>query len=1303
MRSRAMRKIFNYAAKYPTAEGVERFDPLLTNVVYIVFHCATSNFYIGQTKHTALTRLKQHFADRKRPETASTLTQFMSNRQESEWSNVLIMPLRQGFRTDTERMLAEGDAIAALRVGACGHCLNKLVPGKGRRLRHRPVPMGPPSREPQHEQRRDLQGTLTHVTSLATTNRFEALGRMSVRKLRSLKSMMLDNAPFKTVLKDVIEHKTKERKPAAERNVAFVASFTSKKYDKSGLGSVLRGSTDDWPFDKRFLTDTRVTYKMNVEAGGHFRNHQAVSLALNLADLPTTCGCATVDAKYKVNGHVLTTETDVFLDMIQESERGAVKTLIEIDGSKFRFSLKDTEALSKLRKDLCRFYECCGLRQAQRDKSDKAAVLDNVEDKNHWVNKVYHRVVERVYGTHEAKTISRIPLKTVMEDIHKIYVIGPVDKNPQKSVIWCRKLYCDTLAANIAKGFQPDDATPKEVFDFHDQAIKKFGFKAHPCFPYPYALAKCHKFKEAKSTGIDPSRVIVGKSKSNTVSGEPYEKGGVNSLTELGAHTTNALNSVVDLLLLQDAKEEIKRCWICRSTQDFIDSASNVNCKEMTTADFEKLYTNLQLDEVIDGVHFAIDRAAQELKRRFATTSLDKIYFSEKGTWIYEDKKSNKRHWNIATLKEAVTLLVRNSFLKVGDKMYRQTLGIGMGHEPCPLFANLYLFAKECRWIDYTIQMYGKEVVARTYDNFRGFQRYIDDLFANVLSHQLPGADCYGDLTLKITGEGRQVDFIGVRCQQGNEEGRVCFKVQDKQKNFEFNLIRYPSANSTVPKCISIGCIVGALSRAASCTTQLTDFIEEATGQMRIFVKRGYNESTLKAGIWKFAKRQIEPLHRHIFATTLINNLYKDVTIEPSHTAAPPPASSAATQPEAAPPPPPLPPPDSGHVIVWDLTEPPEETSPAATPTFGIARRAERNPRGAQHRRRVIVSRTKVVVQQPLPAPPAQAAAKTMVTRDTSTEEILMLLDSVPDPAPPVPPPPPITDTETQPSSTQRMVDAVIQEMRCRSQETTELIASVTRAHADTIRLVESNTAAGTEAQNALVMAVMAQREPNNHVATLMESFKHAADAHTRATYEQATAYMTQQSHFFSSILEKHSADQIEWHRVRASETEALTAAISYQQQSVLAICQQQPAAPQLTAIMEASAAVLMTMNRTLLEPRPAAPLAAPEPIRITLENKSVFPTIEELVHVVEATANARSQSRVQRSCHREPSPAYEEAVVLRSASRSPAPRKPTKEGSTARKPGTKHRSEGQVVEFSIPPANRDEAATDVERPIDKL
>ena len=57
----------------------------------------------------------------------------------------------------------------------------------------------------------------------------------------------------------------------------------------------------------------------------------------------------------------------------------------------------------------------------------------------------------------------------------------------------------------------------------------------------------------------------------------------------------------------------------------------------------------------------------------------------------------NKQH-----IKDAVAYLLFNCYFTVGPKIFCQIVGIPMGSDPAPFFANLFLYFYESKWIKRT-------------------------------------------------------------------------------------------------------------------------------------------------------------------------------------------------------------------------------------------------------------------------------------------------------------------------------------------------------------------------------------------------------------------------------------------------------------------------------------------------------------------------------------------------------------------------------------------------------------------------
>ena len=66
--------------------------------------------------------------------------------------------------------------------------------------------------------------------------------------------------------------------------------------------------------------------------------------------------------------------------------------------------------------------------------------------------------------------------------------------------------------------------------------------------------------------------------------------------------------------------------------------------------------------------------------------------------WV-KDKPTSGVHFDRDSLKNAVKYLITNSFFTVGSKIFRQIIGIPMGSDPAPFFANLFLYFYENKWM----------------------------------------------------------------------------------------------------------------------------------------------------------------------------------------------------------------------------------------------------------------------------------------------------------------------------------------------------------------------------------------------------------------------------------------------------------------------------------------------------------------------------------------------------------------------------------------------------------------------------
>ena len=128
--------------------------------------------------------------------------------------------------------------------------------------------------------------------------------------------------------------------------------------------------------------------------------------------------------------------------------------------------------------------------------------------------------------------------------------------------------------------------------------------------------------------------------------------------------------------------------WIVNNSTQVLNKLRKLN--DTTTAshfdsfDFSTFYTNIPHDLLID----CLDNLVKEAYRVRGATYISVGY---KTFW---SDKTYRGHTNITLDKiiEYIRFLINNIYIKVGNRVFKQTIGIPMGTDCAPLLANLFLF-----------------------------------------------------------------------------------------------------------------------------------------------------------------------------------------------------------------------------------------------------------------------------------------------------------------------------------------------------------------------------------------------------------------------------------------------------------------------------------------------------------------------------------------------------------------------------------------------------------------------------------
>ena len=193
-----------------------------------------------------------------------------------------------------------------------------------------------------------------------------------------------------------------------------------------------------------------------------------------------------------------------------------------------------------------------------------------------------------------------------------------------------------------------------------------------------------------------------------------------------------------------------------------------------------------------------------------------------------------------------------NCFFTLGDKIFRQVIGIPMGSDPAPFMANLFLYHYESNWIK-SLKKENLQKARRFANTFR----FIDDLLAinddNLFLENFK--DIYpAELQLNLEHSGDQVSFLDLDLI--NVNGHIDVKLYDKRDSFPFSIVRLPYASSNSPSTMFYSSIGTEIIRIGRVCSSLDNFLFSARALIGRAIAQGARAERLNKLLKKVYGRQ---------------------------------------------------------------------------------------------------------------------------------------------------------------------------------------------------------------------------------------------------------------------------------------------------------------------------------------------------------------------------------------------------------------------------------------------------------------
>ena len=296
--------------------------------------------------------------------------------------------------------------------------------------------------------------------------------------------------------------------------------------------------------------------------------------------------------------------------------------------------------------------------------------------------------------------------------------------------------------------------------------------------------------------------------------------------------------------------------WVLQNSDPVLSIVNHINSKKraksISTYDFSTLYTKLPHEKLISQLSKVIDLVFKGGNKRYIRVSENGIAF-----WSKEKKGIS---FSKAGLKQAVAFLIENCNFTVGNKVFQQSIGIPMGIDPAPFWANLFLYTYESDFISRTIPL--DPIKAR---HFHATKRFIDDLiaindggeFGKVFREIYPE-----ELELKEEHAGDHANFLQLDISKVDDI--FVYKLYDKRDAFPFHIVRMPHKCSNIPESIFYSALKGEFLRIARATLKVEDFIPKAQELTKRMKNQGATHRRSQRAIVKLISNHTETFAKYL-------------------------------------------------------------------------------------------------------------------------------------------------------------------------------------------------------------------------------------------------------------------------------------------------------------------------------------------------------------------------------------------------------------------------------------------------------
>ena len=867
---------------YPNTAGLAYLNCKTENVVYLI-SCKVCNFqYVGETKNSIQKRFSGHRSSIRKGESNQLIHKHFQEDCHGI-SNCSIFPIEKinatGLNHHNRNSIDQERALTRLRMDREKYWITTLQTAYPFGLNSRLKGVGDfqPSqgnfnrfggrvrrRKKKHGQRKPKRLRVRHEVSLdfiirkhrELSNREDyihffktflyGIPRSDLLNLRERVQNYQDNIEER--VKDMILLISEQRlfKPvqiSKIRGKAFLhMKFRDKGLDFINLSSILRKKevTSNIPMYFTEKDPPIIGYRFNNSIAGKLFNYKETlneNGVQNYLDGRLSCECETSTYKDNVHNHIITGD----LTIIKNNQ---LRDLIK-KGPKYRLPQRIDWA--KDRREIEDLIDSYAEKWINNERKTALNMTVNRGSLRLWKKSVMDQVDKKIeIGKQRFKKTWSAKIEGSMrrelEELKDKYVITVTDKAQNNILFTCKPFYIskvrDELNSPGQRTYQLDHISLEDIH----RRVSDFSASKNirvtddmKEIPLIYWVPKMHK----NPIG---SRFIAGSK--------------ICSIKPLSQYFSKALKLILNHMKLYSAtvleRANINYYWIIDNSLEFMDKIRNVRMEHMQTYDFSTLYPALPQAEIKKQFSKIFNKVFKREGKQFINVNFHKAYFSSR-------QNTKGCSFRLTDMIEVLEFMLDNIFVRFGNMVYKQVIGVPIGSDAGAEIANLLLFSYESEYIE---KLSKQDITLAR--KFNLCSRYIDDLFVgNFPNFQEHIYNIYPrELAINLASNNtRDIAYLDLRIKI--EDASLDFSIYDKRDDFNFEIINFPYIESCIPRKSALGVFYSQLIRYGRICSKISAFKIKSKGLIDKLKTQGYKIEDLRNISLRFFKEKREIVEKY--------------------------------------------------------------------------------------------------------------------------------------------------------------------------------------------------------------------------------------------------------------------------------------------------------------------------------------------------------------------------------------------------------------------------------------------------------